>query len=327
MRSLICAEDYVAYRQCPRKAFLLLSNQSIGQPHEYVQAISAAAKKNAASYFSAITVSITEAGGTVARDVRSQADIVVQPTLRSQDLEASPDALITARQPKQRTPNIQYEPVFCVGTYRIEREHRDKLHFVSYLLKQVQKKPPVRGLIVTVDGKHHSVRLTAAHASMESVVAILRNWTLSCAETTEPRVILNAHCPYCMFRIDCEQTAREADDLTLLDRITPRLLQRYHKKGIFTVNQLSYLFRPRRSRKRSREKVVTFNVELQALAIRTGKIYLQHVPQIERSDTELFLDIEGVPDRGQYYLFGILVCCGQTREYHSFWANNTDLLP
>jgi hypothetical protein len=65
-------------------------------------------------------------------------------------------------------------------------------------------------------------------------------------------------------------------------------------------------------------------VELQALAIRTGKIYLQQVPKIVRANVELFLDIEGVPDRGFYYLFGVLVGRDQTRRYHAFWADDPE---
>ena len=37
---------------------------------------------------------------------------------------------------------------------------------------------------------------------------------------------------------------------------------------------------------------------------------------------ELFLDIEGVPDRDYYYLAGLLVCRGGEAEYESFWAED-----
>ena len=50
MGSLLRTDDYVAYRYCPRKAFLLLSGHPPGQLHEYVQVIAAAAAKNAAKY-------------------------------------------------------------------------------------------------------------------------------------------------------------------------------------------------------------------------------------------------------------------------------------
>jgi predicted RecB family nuclease len=50
-----------------------------------------------------------------------------------------------------------------------------------------------------------------------------------------------------------------------------------------------------------------YKPELQALAIRTGKIYLQSLPQISRQPIEIVIDIEGVPDRQAYYLIGMLV--------------------
>jgi hypothetical protein len=65
-------------------------------------------------------------------------------------------------------------------------------------------------------------------------------------------------------------------------------------------------------------------VELQALAIRTGKTYLLQVPKITRANVELFFDIEGIPDRAFYYLFGVLVAHDQTRCYHAFWADDLE---
>ena len=60
---------------------------------------------------------------------------------------------------------------------------------------------------------------------------------------------------------------------------------------------------------------------LQALAIREHKIYLQELPALSRQPVELFVDMEGVPDKGFYYLIGVLVCQGDTTEHYSFWAD------
>src|SRR5262249_25680557 len=65
------------------------------------------------------------------------------------------------------------------------------------------------------------------------------------------------------------------------------------------------------------------SLELQALAIRTGKIHVEHLPELSRGPVELVVDIEGVPDRGDYYLVGLLVCTGGAVEYQSFWADGT----
>jgi Transposase IS66 family/RNase_H superfamily len=61
---------------------------------------------------------------------------------------------------------------------------------------------------------------------------------------------------------------------------------------------------------------------LQALAIRTGKVHVEHLPELPRSPAELFLDIEGVPDRDFHYLAGHLVCRRGEAEYESFWADD-----
>jgi predicted RecB family nuclease len=133
---------------------------------------------------------------------------------------------------------------------------------------------------------------------------------------------LNKHCPLCPFQRSCQAQAEQEDNLSLLDGVTARVKRQYEKKGIFTVKQLSYLFKPRKPKKRSRKPPqVTHKVELQALAIREKKIYLQELPALSRQPVELFLDMEGVPDRGRYYLMGLLVCQGDTTEHHAFWAD------
>src|SRR5260370_9608023 len=102
--------------------------------------------------------------------------------------------------------------------------------------------------------------------------------------------------------------------------MTPKLMRKYHDKGIFTVKKLSHLFKPRRSRKKAKRQV-RHSLELQSLAIRTGKVHVDHLPELPCSPMELFLDIEGVPDRDFHYLAGLLVCRAGEAEYDSFCAD------
>lgn len=132
---------------------------------------------------------------------------------------------------------------------------------------------------------------------------------------------LNPHCPQCPFQTACVTEAERADDLSLLERVTPKTRQRYRDRGVFTVSQLSYGFRPRRPRKRTSKAPVQHQPELQALALRTGKTYLHEPPVQTRQPVELFLDVEGIPDRHAYYLLGLLVCAADTATYHAFWAD------
>ncbi len=38
--------------------------------------------------------------------------------------------------------------------------------------------------------------------------------------------------------------------------------------------------------------------------------------------TQVYLDIEGLPDRGIYYLIGVLIVTGGSQQYHYFWADD-----
>ena len=69
-----------------------------------------------------------------------------------------------------------------------------------------------------------------------------------------PDLILNRHCAECEFQQQCRQKAIEKDELSLLARMTEKERKKLHGKGIFTITQLSYTFRPRRRPRRIRYK-------------------------------------------------------------------------
>ena len=53
-----------------------------------------------------------------------------------------------------------------------------------------------------------------------------------------------------------------------------------------------------------------------------NKVHVHGVPSLTLSPTQVYLDIEGLPDRGFYYLIGALVVRGESQEYHCFWADD-----
>src|SRR2546429_7711837 len=173
-----------------------------------------------------------------------------------------------------------------------------------------------------MDGQVNELRLEARYKMLKPLLDPLQEW-LRTAPAQSPPLLLNKHCPSCQFQALCQQQAEKEDTLSLLDRMTPKAIQRYHKKGIFTVTQLSYLFRKRRSRKPKKKIQVLHKLELQALAIRTNKIYLQERPALARHSVELFLDIEGIPDQRVYYLIGLLISEHGECTYYSFWADTS----
>jgi predicted RecB family nuclease len=103
---------------------------------------------------------------------------------------------------------------------------------------------------------------------------------------TPPDLILNRHCAECEFQARCRQKALEKDDLSLLVGMSEKERKQLRSKGIFTVTQLSYTFRPRRRPKRLRDKRENYHHSLKALAIREKKIHIVGSPTLK---------IEGTP--------------------------------
>jgi predicted RecB family nuclease len=245
--------------------------------------------------------------------------LLVDAKLEADDLLASLDILTKAT---TESGTFCYEPTLISGHYSIQFEDKLKLLFSAYVLTQLQGTSPKHGFIVTTGGATKKVTLENDYGPIIKAVDVLRHWASS-TSAQAPRVIINKHCNVCQFRHQCRKLAEDLDDLSLLDRMTPKILAKYHKKGIFTVQQLSYLFRSRRVRKRNSYAPVRFNFELQALAIRTKKIYIHAPPEVTKNTLRLFLDIEGIPDQRFYYLFGLLVVDENNKTYYAHWANDT----
>src|SRR5437667_12269692 len=100
--------------------------------------------------------------------------------------------------------------------------------------------------------------------------------------------------------------------------------QKVRSKGIFTVTQLSYTFRPRRGPKKLRDKREKYHHSLKALAIREKKIHIVGSPKLKLEGTPVYLDVEGLPDRDFYYLIGVRIGNGESAVQHSLWADTVE---
>lgn len=142
----------------------------------------------------------------------------------------------------------------------------------------------------------------------------------SLIQSNHPIFYRNNHCQICEFQNRCLEKLKEQDDLSLLTGLKPKEILQKNNRGIFSVKQLSYLFRPKKNPYRKRK----FLPELKALAIREGKTFIQEIPNIATSLNEIYLDIEGIPDRNFYYLIGVVIKTNDSEKTFSFWANNED---
>src|SRR5205823_8826051 len=155
---------------------------------------------------------------------------------------------------------------------------------------------------------------------LEKITALLSN-------PAPPDLVLNRHCAECEFQARCRQKALEQDDLSLLAGMSAMERNRHRSKGIFTVTQLSYTFRPRRTPKRAKNPARPRYPALQALAIRENTVYVHGSPRLPDSKTQVYLDIEGLPDSESYYLLGVLIVSEGQEAFHSFWASETSQEP
>ena len=318
MTPVIRTDVVVAYSQCPRKAFLMLTTENHPSPHAYVEILQEYTCRNRTAYQRTLTRQHYDVQHFASDHTRRSA-YLLDAHLESDDMAAMVDVL-TKVPGHSAFGRHSYEPTLIVGTYKVTKEQTLALAFSGYVLGQLQKTLPQRGTLIGSSLEANSIQLGSHYKALSSPLAAIRAWT-SAPSPVPPPVRLNRHCPLCPFRRECRTTAEDKEDLSLLDRITPKLIQRYQKKGIFSVTQLSYLFKPRRRRKGKHAPPAPFNPELQALALRTGKTYLHQLPQLSRQPIEVFLDIEGIPDRDFYYLIGVLIVDGETHVQHSFWAN------
>jgi predicted RecB family nuclease len=289
-----------------------------GTLHEYEQILDQRRQANKRKYLDWLQPNRHSVQRSYVENLDNAPDVLLHTTLIAGSLQAECALLMKA--------NTQlYEPTIFIGSHSISDTDILRLWFIGHVLTEVQGRPPAMGHIVAVDGKSSKIKLQHDNKRFISLLDPLQKWAANDSSPDEPPVILNKHCPMCQFRAQCEAKAKQEDNLSRLKGVTAKVMRQYEKKGIFTVKQLSYLYKPRKRKKRAKNAPpTTHKIELQALAIRTGRIYLQELPTLTRQKTELFLDIESVPDRDLYYLIGLLVSQEDVLSYHSFWANNAD---
>lgn len=190
------------------------------------------------------------------------------------------------------------------------------LGYKGIVLSKLTGSPTARGILIHGDAfTETEIPLSPLMNKANRVITLLN-------ADREEGLFLNPHCDVCEFRVTCYKKAIEEDNLSLLQGMPAGAIQAQNRKGIFTVNQLSFTFRPRKSPRRAKNRSRPRYYALQAQAIREKKVFIHEKPEIPSSGRCLYFDIEGVPGRGSYYLIGALAVTDDAVQYLSFWANN-----
>jgi predicted RecB family nuclease len=214
----------------------------------------------------------------------------------------------------------QFIPYRFEFANKLAKEHKLLLAFDALLLSEALGREVTLGKIV--HGNSQATLKVKIPAFAGEVRKRIKQVTALLAGNSPPDLVLNRHCGQCEFKTRCSMQARETEELSLLSGLSEKDRKRLHSKGIFTVTQLSYTFRPRRRPRESRGKQEKYHHSLRALAIRENKIHAVGIPDLKLKDTPVFLDVEGLPDRNFYYLIGIRLQAAEGSVQHSFWADD-----
>lgn len=315
---MITEEFFMAYIQCPYKVYCFLYFREKAIPNEYATILESEKAYSIKVYINQLKKSrINVREYSREKLFCSGANSLTNAALTFENFSAFCPVLIKSKN------TDSYEPIIFTGQYTISKQDQLELFYIGYLLAQIQRTEPLSGKIITRNNKARNIKLTGCTQKTNLIIKTLAE-LINQSETEPPVLILNKNCGYCEFEAFCKATAKEQDALSLLHGIsTKKAISKYEKKGIFTIKQLSYLYKPRKQKKRARTKALLHKFELQALAIRMNKIYLLKTPDITRQSIEIFLDIEGVPDQNFYYLIGLVIYEDDKYHQYSFWADTS----
>jgi predicted RecB family nuclease len=249
MPKIISSDIVVAYSQCLRKAFLLLIGEQ-GVTVEYVDILNQQKSLPQNKHIESANLSGSAIQIDEASDLKWHGNTLLNANLKSGYFEAGCD-ILTQVDKASSSQKAGYEPTIFIGTHGVNKEHRLELAFVGYILGKIDGHFPEQGTIVNAGGESHRVNLKSLSRSLRKIISPLQDW-LTFSPSQPPPIILNKHCLYCQFQKSCKLQAEQADNLSLLSGMTAKAIQRYEKKGIFTIKQLSYLFKPRRLKKQFR---------------------------------------------------------------------------
>lgn len=210
-----------------------------------------------------------------------------------------------------------FTPIFISPFEKVQKSNKLFIALQSHYLKQ-NFNLKIEEAKIMFGNQQKSTKVILSNLSKDVKKTIATIEQIQKFETP-PVFYKSSHCQVCKFNPICSEKLQERDDLSLLGNLKPKEIEQKNNRGIFSVKQLSYTFRPKKNPYRRRK----FLPELKALAIREQKVFIQKLPELDKKETEIFFDIEGIPDKDFYYLIGVIVKTENLETEYSFWANDT----
>jgi predicted RecB family nuclease len=252
------------------------------------------------------------------KSVQSKHQLVVNVCIDDNEFDLQLDAFEINATKAGHQKRYEFIPILFLKNKKIISNDKLLLAFHGFILSKVHNKNIQRGKIIYDENcKMHNVKLARLFPRVKEIIKDIDELRENPVD-----VCLNKHCQICEFSKECERIAKEKDHLSLIRGMSEKEVIKQNKKGIFTVTQLSYTFRPRRKGKRVKDKTPNHYFALKALAIRENKIFIFETPKLPKFNVQIFLDVEGTPDEDYYYLISLIVVNYNEQKEYSLWAND-----
>ncbi len=307
----ITKEIFQHFLLCPYKAYLLSKGET-GNKSEYEILFKEIKEKHCADGLKKFSVKPVPVEMIHDTNLKDKNGVVYQSRIGQEEVH-SDSCIMEFGRGGSELGMFHCTPVIFTPKAKLSQEDRLEIAYDGFLLETLQSRRPEYGKVIYGDNfKVTRLKIGSQIEKAKNIVAKIKKINLD----NPPRIILNRHCQVCEFKDLCRAKAIEKDDLSLLAGIPPKEIEAQNKKGVFTVTQYSYTFRPRKKFR----KAYPFN--LKALALREQKIHLYGTPVIPISGVQIYLDIEGDPKRDFYYLIGVVVVENGIEKRYSFWADS-----
>ena len=216
--------------------------------------------------------------------------------------------------------DFHYIPMIFHEGRQVRDEQRLLLELYGLLLSRLQGQMPVNGIIW--HGKECKATRVRLNADLRKTERLLRDLKEMCSAESPPKLMLNDHCQVCEFRQRCHAQAVQEDNLSLLRGWERKRSAGRIRRGYLQLLSFLTLSPPRRKKKKAVHSPRKHHYSLQALAIRENTVFVAQKPEMPLAKTLVYLDVEGMPDRDNYYLIGLRVTTGDVACDHSFWAES-----
>ena len=180
--------------------------------------------------------------------------LAIEPSIQTSDIKSFPHAIECLLVSKQK----EFIPIRFSLNEKILKDEKLLITFDSIAMSLVTRYTPPFGKII--HGEKFVTLKVQTKVYFDSVNEILKKIRCLIENSSPPDLILKKHCSECLFEKECFEMAKEKDDLTLLSRMSKKEQKKLHNKGLFTITQLSYTFRPRKPNKRAKKKLLNLTM-------------------------------------------------------------------